>query len=230
MKRILTTLMTIVCILSLTACKSNHPSLEEVEKAISDGTVTVEDALEKGWVSKKWAETYYEKNSVAAADKSKAYNLGEFSAQTVSGETYTNDNLTPVMYFAFFDPSNADAENSFQKLCDANDTVEKNGGKILVFSMSETKTEIFENAPFPVLLYNDSVKEALPDGTADFLEEILHESSFTGNWYADGYFQQAWSSSIDTDELAQNAKELSSNSANENSNSENDGEAAGKVG
>ena len=36
--------------LSLAACGEKAPSLEEVEQAIEAGTLTVEDAQDKGWV------------------------------------------------------------------------------------------------------------------------------------------------------------------------------------
>ena len=42
--------------LTLSACGSKAPSPEEVEAAIRDGSVTVEDALDKGWITQEWAE------------------------------------------------------------------------------------------------------------------------------------------------------------------------------
>ena len=53
MKRFAAIFLSAVCTLSLTACGSQKPSLDEVEKAISEGNVTVEDALEKGWVTQE---------------------------------------------------------------------------------------------------------------------------------------------------------------------------------
>lgn len=230
MKRFTVIMMTAVCMLSLAACGSRQPSIEEVEKAIADGNVTVEDALEKGWVSQAWVEDYYEKNSVDAANKSEVFSLGEFSTKTVSGEPYTSDSVSDATYLAFFEPSHADAKEFFKNLCEANAAVEENGGRILAFSMSESGTELFENAPFPVLLYNDSVGEALPEGAADFIKEILAELPFTANWYADGYLQTAWNSSIDADELAQLAKSFSAEAPEDNSDSGDNGQAAGRIG
>ncbi len=229
MKRIFAILMAAICLLTLAACGDKKPSLEEVEQAISEGNVTVEDALEKGWVTEEWAEDYYEKNTVSAADKSKAYSLGEFSTKTVSGEAYTSGDLSDVMYFAFFDPSHEGAEEAFKKLCEANDAVEENGGKILVFSMSETETELFADAPFPVLVYNESVGKALPEGTDEFIKEVLAELPFTSNWYANGYFQTAWYSEVNTEELAKIAKGLSTGSMNEEGGND-DGQAAVMMG
>ena len=40
--------LAVVMTISLTACGEKDPSLEEVEQAIEAGTLTVEDALDKG--------------------------------------------------------------------------------------------------------------------------------------------------------------------------------------
>ena len=80
-----------VMILSFTACGSQKPDLKEVEKAISNGEVTIEDALDKGWVSQKWVDEYLEENSQAAADKTVSFSIEEFETTTVQGEKYSNN-------------------------------------------------------------------------------------------------------------------------------------------
>lgn len=62
-----------VMTLSLVACGEKAPSLEEVEQAIEAGTLTMEDALDKGWVDETWAENYIGAHSVPASDKMEAY-------------------------------------------------------------------------------------------------------------------------------------------------------------
>ena len=42
--------LTAVMALSLTACGEKQPSQEEVEQAIEAGTLTIGDALDKGWI------------------------------------------------------------------------------------------------------------------------------------------------------------------------------------
>ena len=44
--------------LSLTACGEKRPSQEEVEQAIEAGTLTIEDALDKGWIDQAWVDAY----------------------------------------------------------------------------------------------------------------------------------------------------------------------------
>lgn len=36
---------------TLAACGQSKPSIEEVEAAIGDGSLTVQDALDKGWIT-----------------------------------------------------------------------------------------------------------------------------------------------------------------------------------
>ena len=40
--------------LSLAACGEKRPSQEDVEQSIEAGTLTIEDALDKGWVDQAW--------------------------------------------------------------------------------------------------------------------------------------------------------------------------------
>ena len=54
-KKIVLAIALALC-LALSACGSKSPSLEEVESAIRDGSVTIEDALDKGWITQEWAD------------------------------------------------------------------------------------------------------------------------------------------------------------------------------
>ena len=45
--------------LSLAACGEKRPSQEDVEQSIEAGTLTIEDALDKGWVDQAWVDAYY---------------------------------------------------------------------------------------------------------------------------------------------------------------------------
>ncbi|MFQ7401121.1 MAG: hypothetical protein ACLRNW_25580 [Neglectibacter sp.] len=58
--------------LSLAACGEKAPSLEEVEQAIEAGTLTMEDALDKGWVDQAWVDDYWEARTVPPRIKSRS--------------------------------------------------------------------------------------------------------------------------------------------------------------
>ena len=68
MKKFLTMLLALVMVLSLAACGEKRPSQEDVEQSIEAGTLTIEDALDKGW-AKGWRKRGWKK-----ADKSPALN------------------------------------------------------------------------------------------------------------------------------------------------------------
>ena len=71
--------------LSLAACGEKRPSQEDVEQSIEAGTLTIEDALDKGWVDQAWVDAYYEENSVPAASKTESNMVGDFATTTLSG-------------------------------------------------------------------------------------------------------------------------------------------------
>lgn len=219
--------------LSLTACGEKHPSQDEVEQAIEAGTLTVEDALNRGWVDQAWVDAYEEANSVPAGSKMEANVLGEFTTNTLSGETFTKADLGSVVFFAFVNPSDPDAETFYQALKDAHEGVTENGAAIVLCTKSESENELFNDAPFPVILYNDSLKTAM-GGNSGMVED--EEVPNTGSWYVNGSFLSAWIHAIDKTELVESSAsfvEMSqdqafeavdgANSSNTNNNGTNNG-------
>ena len=50
MRRLLVIVLALVCVLSLASCGSQEPSLDEVEQAIENGSLTIADADRKSVV------------------------------------------------------------------------------------------------------------------------------------------------------------------------------------
>ena len=67
---------------------------------------------------------------------------------------------------------------------------------------SESGNELFAEAPFPVILYNDSLKAAI-GGNSGMVED--EETPNTASWYVNGSFLSAWYSSVDAEELPASA-------------------------
>ena len=200
MKRFTVILLAAVCALSLAACGNQKPSLDEVEKAISEGSVTVEDALEKGWITQEWADAYIEQQSVPAVSKTEAGAIGEFTAATLSGEEFTWEQMAGVTLFVFLDPADPDAKDFYQALADSYDAVKENGAEILVCTKSEDGNELFKDAPFPVILYSDSLKTA-----TESHREMIEGMPNTASWCVNGSFYSAWFSSVEAKDLADSA-------------------------
>ena len=188
--------------LSLTACGEKQPSQEEVEQAIEAGTLTIEDALNKGWVDQAWVNAFQEKNSVPAASKMETNMVGDFTTTTLSGEEFTREQLGDVVFFAFLDPSAEETQAFYDALTASYDSVVENGADIVVCTKSESSSELFAGAPFPVILYNDSLKAAIGSNSSMAEDEEMPNAA---SWYVNGSFLSAWYSTVDGEDLPESA-------------------------
>lgn len=189
--------------LTLAACGEQRPSQEEVEQAIEAGTLTVEDALDKGWIDQAWVDAYQEENSVPAGSKMEAGAVGDFTTTTLSGEEFTRAQLGDVVFFAFLDPSAEGTQAFYDALTQGYDGVVENGAGIVVCTKREDGNELFAEAPpFPVILYNDSVKAAI-GGSSGMVED--GETPNAASWYVNGSFLSAWYSAVDAQKLPESA-------------------------
>lgn len=195
--------------LTLTACGSKAPSLEEVETAIHDGSVTVQDALDKGWITQEWADNYLEENSVPAADKVTYNKVGEFETLTMEGDTFVNQDLPDTTFLVFLDPEDAEAADFYAELVNAVEGIRSAGGDIVVCSKGDMKAELFQDAPFAVVEYNDSMKTALAQN-----DEMASGAPCVGVWYVNGSLISAWTSQIDAEELVDSAASFAEMSQN----------------
>ena len=198
---------------SLSACGGSQPGLEEVEQAIEAGTLTIEDALDKGWIDQAWVDAYQEENSVPAASKMETNMVGDFTTTTLSGEDFTREQLGDVVFFAFLNPNAEGTQTFYDALAEGYDGVAENGADIVVCTKSESGNELFAEAPFPVILYNDSLKAAI-GGNSGMVED--EETPNTASWYVNGTFLSAWYSAVDAEELPASAAafvEMSRNAA-----------------
>lgn len=218
MKRWIAIFLAAVCTVTLTACASKRPNTDEVRQAIEEGNVTLEDAVSKGWVTQEWADGYIEENSVPSSNKMEAGAFGDFTTTTLSGKEFTRDQMAEVTLFAFVDPSNPDAPAFYQALADGYEEVKKNGAEILVCTKAETGNELFEHAPFPVILYSDSLQAA-----TEHHKEMIEGMPNTAFWCMNNSFASAWFSSIQAEELGDDAasfvqmqSEMSNESSSEN--------------
>ena len=218
MKRLTVIVLALACALFLTACGSQQPSLDEVEQAIESGSLTIEDAVDKGWVTQEWADEYTQQQSVPAVSKTEAGAIGEFTSTTLSGETFTLAQMADVTLFVFLDPTDPDAETFYQALADGYKGVKENGAEILVCTKSEEGNELFEDAPFPVIHYNDSLKAAVENH-----KEMIEGLPNTASWCVNSSFMSAWFSGVEAEELADDAagfvemqKDMGENAAESN--------------
>lgn len=200
MRRFAAILVAGACLLSLAACGNQKPDLDEVRQAIEEGNLTVADAVEKGYVTQEWADAYIESGAVPAGDKMTAGAVGDFTTTTLSGEEFTKDQMGDVAMFAFIDPSDPDAASFYQALVDGYEAVRESGAEIIVCAENEDHIEMFADALFPVIHYNDSLKAAT-ENHRDMIEELPNSAS----WYVNGSFLSAWFSAVKAEDLGNDA-------------------------
>ena len=204
--------------LTLSACGSQAPSQEEVEAAIEDGSITVEDALNKGWVTQEWVDSYMEENTVPAADKMAVNKVGEFETQTVTGDPFTNQDIPAVAFMVFLDPEDAGAQAYYDELVKAVEDVRAAGADIVVCSKGGMDAELYQDAPFSVVEYNDAMKDALAQN-----DGMASEIPCVGVWHVDGSLISAWSSEVDAASLADSAASFAGMAAGEETQSGTEG-------
>lgn len=197
-KKVAAVFLTGAIILSLTACGAQKPDLKEVEKAISNGEVTIEDALAKGWITQDWADEYLDANSHAAADKTVSFAIGDFETITVSGEKYCNDNIADTTFWAFLDLTTEESKEWMEILKNSYQELQEKNAEVLVCVKNRTEDQTFENIPFPMIIYNESLKNALDHMN---MSEMVEELPNCGNWFANDYFASSWSSLITKEQL-----------------------------
>ena len=96
------------------------------------------------------------------SDKIEINRVGEFTTTTLSGEPFTQEDLGHVLLFAFVDPASAGVRAHFyDAMTAAWDGVQEAGAGMVLCLKGEDERGQFADAPFPVILYNDSLKEAL---------------------------------------------------------------------
>lgn len=200
MKRWIAIFMAAACTLSLAACGNEKPSEAEVQQAIASGSMTIDDALSKGLVDQAWVDNYIDSKSVPAASKTEAGAIGAFTTTTLSGEAFSQEQIADVTLFVFLDPTDSEAAAFYQALTDGYEGVKENGAEILVCTKSENGNEMFEAAPFPVIHYNDSLKNAV--GTH---KDMIEGMPNTASWCVNTSFLSAWYSTVKAEDLPDSA-------------------------
>lgn len=198
MKKMITMLLIAMMSFTISGCQEQKPQLDEVIEAIENGTLTVEDALNKGWIDQDWIDQYNEDRSVPAANKLTSNLLGDFETETINGEVFSKADLKALTYFAFLDPSSDNADQIKELLVNAYPDILVNGGDILLILMND-ETEGYADLPFRTLIYNDAIKDAL--GSLSDMSDTANEVGFTGTWNGNGAFITAWQASIDEKDL-----------------------------
>lgn len=95
-----------------------------------------------------------------------------------------------MVFFAFSTSASEGVQELYNALVQAYEGVTANGAGLVLCTKSEEGNKLFADAPFPVILYNDSLKAAVGKNSVMIEDE---ETANTASWYVNGSFLSAWS-------------------------------------
>ena len=107
-----------------------------------------------------------------------------------------------MVFFSFSTSASEGVQELYNALVQAYEDVTANGAGLVLCTKSEEGNELFADAPFPVILYNDSLKAAVGKNSVMIEDE---ETANTASWYVNGSFLSAWSLKVDAEDLVEDA-------------------------
>lgn len=200
MKRKLLLVISCLLVISLGGCNSK-PSLEKIKAALDDGTITVEDAKEKGWIDDDWINSNYEKVEA----KSKIYLFDPFETTYLDGTPASSNIIEGITCMVFFHTTEEKTLEKLEVFNDISDEMKTIGVPvigILTDKDIDYAKEKLTDIKFPVILYNDSMQQSLKE------YDSLIDSDLVSIFTKEGGFYTAWNTSAEADKLLSFAKEL----------------------
>lgn len=185
-------------LLTLTAC-GGRPSDKEIKTALDEGTITVEDAMSKGWIDEEWIEANYEQVEA----QTKIHLFAPFETTYLDGTPVSSDIISNTMCLVFF---NTAKEGTMEKLAPFEEALagmEDAGVPLLGVVTDEdldTARENLKDISFPIIVYNDEMRASM-ENYGEMTEQDL-AAVFT----KDGGFYSAWYTDVTADDLVKSAE------------------------
>lgn len=200
MKKTTALFLSVMLAFSLVGCGST-PSDEKIKAALLDGTITFEDAKAKGWIDDGWIDANFEQVEAG----SKIYLFPPFDTTYLDGSPASSDLIVGEMCLVFFDTGKEGVTEKLKVYNDASDRLSALGIPVLGILLDEdveAAGEKLGDIQFPILVFNDKMKESLADYSEILDTDLV--SVFTKN----GGFYTAWNRQSTVDELLDYAGKL----------------------
>lgn len=200
MKRKLILVISCLLVFSLGGCNS-RPSEEKVRAALDDGTITLEDAKEKGWIDDDWIDANYEKIEA----KSKIYLFDPFETTYLDGTPASSKIIEGETCMVFFHTQGEKTLEKLKVFNDISDEMKTIGVPVIGIITDDdvdAAKEKLTDVKFPVIVYNESMQESLKN------YDDLIQSDLVSIFTKKGGFYTAWNTEAEADALLSFAKEL----------------------
>ena len=203
MKKAILVLLAGAMILSLAAC-SSVPSKEKIKQALDDGTITFEDAKEKGWIDDAWIDANYQVTEAG----SKVQQFEPFTTAYLDGSAASSSIISGKMCLVFFSTAKEETMKKLAALSDISETMKKKGVPVLGVILDKdpaSARDKLADMKFPIIVCNDGMKASLSEYSeildADAIDIAL---IFT----KDGGIYSAWETDVSKDSILEEAESL----------------------
>lgn len=203
MKKIIYSVLAAAMMTSLVVGCAKKPSEDEVRSAIESGTLTLEDAVEKGYVTDDWADAFTQERVVPASDKFSVNRMEAFTAEDVHGEEFSFTPGDMPVLFAFADPDAPESLAKIQTVADVYEEIKAAGGDVVLILTGETVPDALADSALPTIFYTDEIQKQLGSNT-----EMIDGKDFTASWVMKGSFITAWYGTLEAADLPKTAKDL----------------------
>lgn len=187
---------------SLAGCASK-PSETEILSALESGTLTTEDAMDKGYVTNEWVSEYLEETSIPASDKLSVNLMGAFKTKDKNGAEFSFAPSEMPILFLFADPENSESLANIQRTETAYGDIQSAGGDVVLVLLGEDVPEALTDSQLPTIFYNEDIKNQLGSN-----QDMIDGNAFSASWNIKGSFITAWYRTLEKDNLPQTVTDL----------------------
>lgn len=187
-------------LLVLTGC-SSIPSDEKIKSALEDGTITVEDAKQKGWINQEWIKKHFE--TVEA--KSKIYLFDPFQTTYLDGTFASSELIEGTMCLVFFNTKKAETLEKLKIFDQLYEEMREIGVPVLGIITDDKPDEAKEalsGLHFPVIVYNQEMQNSLKNYDGLARTDLVWVFTKNGGIYS------AWCTKGDADDILSDAEGL----------------------
>ncbi|MEG0934032.1 MAG: hypothetical protein RSJ41_00425 [Clostridia bacterium] len=187
--------------LCLAGCQG-APSDAKIKEALDAGTITVEDAKEKGWIDDAWIKKNF--TSIKAATKIHVFD--KFETTYLDGTPVSSDVISGKMCLVFFDTTKEETMQKLKVFEQVDEELREMGIPVMGILMDvdpEAAKEKLAHCTFPVIVYNQDMQRAL-----EKYESVL-DADVVSVFTKEGGFYSAWHTEAQAEELVSFAKLLS---------------------
>ncbi|MGL5346836.1 MAG: hypothetical protein ACRDA3_05770 [Peptostreptococcaceae bacterium] len=200
MKKCVVSLLSVLVVSSLVGC-SKSPSDKEIMSALDEGTITIEDAKEKGWIDDAWIEEHFKPIDPGK----KIASIAPFKTTYIDGESVSSEIISGEMCLVFFDTSKETTMDKLKVYNELSSELKDMGismlGIVTDKDLDGAKEKI-KDMNFPIIVFNKEAERSL-----EMYKDIISTDAVSV-FTRDGGIYSSWNGSANKEALLKYARSL----------------------